>query len=75
MHNLFGSVHGGEVLPETVGGGNTTDSNIMTFLGMIEEKTNSLLQVFFAPASRRTNFDAVGSTCGVPSSLAILLLG
>lgn len=45
MQNLFGRVFGGEALPETVSGGSVTDSNMMTFLGMIEEKTNSLLQV------------------------------
>lgn len=45
MQNLFGRVFGGEPLPETVSGGSVTDSNIMIFLGMIEEKTNSLLQV------------------------------
>lgn len=44
MQNLFGRVFGGEALPETVSGGSVTDSNIMTFLGMIEEKTNNLLQ-------------------------------
>lgn len=45
MQNLFGRVFGGEALPETVSGGSVTDSNMMTFLGMIEEKTNNLLQV------------------------------
>lgn len=43
VQNLFGRVFGGETLPETVSG--VTDSNIMTFLGMIEENTNNLLQV------------------------------
>ncbi|CBJ49101.1 outer dynein arm docking complex protein like [Ectocarpus siliculosus] len=46
VQNLFGRVFGGEALPETVSGGSVTDSNMMTFLGMIEEKTNSLLQAF-----------------------------
>lgn len=45
VQNLFGRVFGDETLPETVSGGSVTDSNMMTFLGMIEEKTNSLLQV------------------------------
>lgn len=45
VQNLFGRVFGGEALPETVSGGSVTDSNIMTFLGMVEEKTNNLLQV------------------------------
>eukprot|EP00904_Undaria_pinnatifida_P006019 jgi/Undpi1/2547/HiC_scaffold_13.g05926.m1 len=46
VQNLFGRVFGGHALPETVGGGSVTDSNMMTFLGMIEEKTNALLQLY-----------------------------
>ncbi|CAM9484441.1 unnamed protein product [Scytosiphon promiscuus] len=46
VQQLFGRVFDGEALPETVSGGSVTDSNMMTFLGMIEEKTNTLLQAF-----------------------------
>lgn len=45
VQNLFGRVFGSQSLPETYGGDSVTDSNLMTFLAMIEEKTNELLQV------------------------------
>eukprot|EP00903_Cladosiphon_okamuranus_P016522 g15243.t1 len=59
VQNLFGRVFGGETLPETVSG--VTDSNIMTFLGMIEEKTNNLLQAF-ARAKEREKARAQATT-------------
>lgn len=46
MQHLFARVFGSDSLLETFSADTTvTDSNMMTFLGMIEEKTNELLQV------------------------------
>lgn len=45
VRSLLGHVFGDKSLPESVRGDTVTESNMMTYLGMIEEKTNQLLQV------------------------------
>lgn len=44
VQNLFGHVFGDQSLPENISGDTVTDGNMMMYLGMIEEKTNQLLQ-------------------------------